>query len=178
VIKEYENKKGQIPFNIDFYIMSKTREIENLIPLCILCIFSNKKQRDFLDRYNNLLAFFDFKVGMEYKILYNNDVYNGWKTVFPNEINWEEIDTIKSTSDTQAEFESKLKELELPKLVDEWGKTILSKVLYPTNKKQKDSIHKLYDISEKDLTLSQKEEWENIGKNVFSWCCCFTNPVY
>ena len=178
MVKEYENRKGQSPFNIDFYIMSKTREIENLITQCILDIYSNKRQRDFLNRYNNLLAFFDFKVGMEYKILYNNDVYNGWKMVFPNDINWEQIDAIKATSGTQVEFENKLKELELPKLVEEWGKNILNKVLYPTTKKQKDSIHKLYDISEKDLTPSQKDEWENIGKDVFSWCCCFTNPVY
>ncbi len=176
VVKEYEDRDRQKPFNVDYYIMSKTREIENLIPLCILDIFSNKRQRDFLNRHNDNLAYFDFKVGMEYKILYDNDVYNGWKTVFPDIIRWEQIDELKANTESQAEFENRLREQELPKLIDEWGKNILSKVLYPPTKKQKEAIYKLYEIDEKDLTPRQKDEWDIIGRNVFSWCCCFTNP--
>lgn len=178
-IKEYENRKGQLPFNLDYYIMSQTREIENLIPNCILEIFSNnKEQKKFLKRFNNSLAFFDFKVGMEYKILFNDDVYNHWKTIFSDVIDWDTIDRYKASSANQAEFETKLEEHKLPKLVDGWGKSILNTVLNSDKKKYKDSKYRIYEIKEKELTSYQKDEWEIIGKNVFSWCCCFANPVY
>ena len=154
--------------------MSKVREIENLIPFNILEMFSNKKQKDFLEQHNNVLSFFDMKVGLEYRLLYNDAFYKGWKKAFPNEIKWAQIDYFKANSTSQKDFEEKTKDL--PKLVDEWGSTILKNVLRPTAKKQKDAKHKLFEIKEKDLTPSQKEEWDNIGKYVFSWCCCFTNP--
>lgn len=173
VVKEYERDYGQMPF-IDYYIMSKTREIENLIPICILNIFSNNKQKDFLKKYNNLLAFFDMKIGMDYKLLYYDKIRSGWKKVFPDIIDWEQIDNFKATSHNKDEFEEKVNAL--PKLVDEWGKTLLNKVLHPSVKKHIDAIHKLYDINESDLTPNQKEEWDEIGKLVFSWCCCFANP--
>lgn len=173
-IEEFEKNNGQKPFHIDYYVMSNVREIENLIPFCILKLFSNKKQKDFLEQHSNVLSFFDMKVGLEYRILYDNDVYKGWKKAFPNEINWAQINTFKANSTSQKDFEEKTKNLS--KLVDEWGSTILNNVLNPKAKKQKDAIYKLFEIKEKDLTPDQKEEWDNIGKYVFSWCCCFTNP--
>lgn len=173
-VKEYEKNNGQKPFHIGFYVMSKVREIENLIPFCILELFSNNTQKVFLEQHSNVLSFFDMKVGLEYKILYDNDVYKGWKKAFPNEVNWAQIDTFKANSTSQKDFEEKTKNLS--KLVDEWGSTILKKVLNPKVKKQKDAIYKLFEIKEKDLTPDQKEEWDNISKYVFSWCCCFKNP--
>lgn len=166
------------PFNVDYYIMSKTREIENLIPLCILEIFSNSKQKTFIKKYGNSLAFSDIKIGMEYKILYDKDVYDAWKKVFHTDVKWDQIDKLKADSKTNTDFEYKLKEQKMSKLIDGWGNNILNNVLFPSNQKQKEKIYKLYNIEEKDLTQYQKEEWENIGRNVFSWCCCFTNPVY
>ena len=173
-VKEYEDNNGQKPFHIDFYVMSKVREIENLIPFCILKLFSNKTQKNFLEQHSNVLSFFDMKDGLEYRILYDNNVYNGWKTAFPDEINWAQIDTFKANSTSQKNFEEKTKNLS--KLVDEWGDTILKNVLNPKTKKQKDAKYKLFEIKEKDLTPDQKEEWDNIGKYVFSWCCCFKSP--
>lgn len=176
VVDEFKKGKKYLP--IDVYIMSQVREIENLIPICILEIFSNSNQKSFLKKHKNNLAFFDFKLGMEYRILYNDDVYNGWKMVFPDIIDWKLIDTYKESSHNQTEFESKLKTQQLPKIVDEWGKSILKNVLNPKKKKQKDLIRKLYEIKETDLTPFQKDEWDSIGKIIFSWCCCFNKTVF
>lgn len=177
VVLSYKKKTNQLPFNVDYYIMSKTREIENLIPKCILDIFSNKSQREFLEKHNKSLAFFDFKLGMEYKMLYNNDVRRIWKIEFPDDIEWEQIDAFKAASKDQVDFEAKLKEQKLSIIFEGWGKNILNTVLNPVKKKHQDLIYKLYEINETELTQYQKYEWENIGKNVFSWCCCFRKTV-
>lgn len=165
---------NHMPFHINYYIMSRVREIENLIPLGIIALYSNKQQKQFLEEQKNCLAFFDMKVGMEYKILFNDEIYSWWRTMLPDEIDWNQIDRLKDSSSTQIEFEAKVKGIQ--KFVEGWGNSILKKILYPTTKKNRDSLYKLFEIKDGDLTENQKEEWNSIGKHVFSWCCCFTNP--
>ena len=64
----------------------------------------------------------------------------------------------------------------MPPLVDAWGKNILKSIFNPDTKIRKDNQYRLYEISEGQLTTNQKEEWDAIGRQVFSWCCRFTNP--
>lgn len=176
VFSDYINENEESPFHADFYIMSRVREIENLIPFCVLSLYSNKSQNSFITRYKNNLSFFDMKVGFEYRILYNREVYEGWKKVFINdEINWHQIDLFKSEAIDYDDFKNKVNGIQ-KQLVEEWGKNILKHILYPNTYKRKGKKYKMFEIKEKDLTQNQKEEWDAIGKQVFSWCCCFTSP--
>ena len=111
------------PFHADFYVMSKVREIENLIPFCVLDLYSNPSQKQFIARHQNHLSFFDMKVGLEYRILYDKDVYEGWKRVFPHEIDWHQIDIYKNEANDYDEFCDKVKKMDI--LVVAWGKNIL-----------------------------------------------------
>lgn len=165
---------GENPFHADFYVMSKVREIENLIPFCVLDLYSNPSQKQFIACHQSHLSFFDMKVGFEYRILYDKDVYEGWKREFPNEIDWHQIDICKNEANDYDEFCDKVKRINL--LVDAWGKNILKCILNPDTRIRKDNQYKLYEISEGQLTTNQKEEWDAIGRHVFSWCCRFTNP--
>lgn len=173
VFSEYVTNGG-IPFHADFYVMSKVREIENLIPFCVLDVYSNSSQKHFIACHQSHLSFFDMKVGLEYRILYDKNVYEGWKRVFPDEIDWHQIDLYKTVANDYGEFCDKVKRM--PPLVDGWGKGILKDILNPDTKKKKDNQYRLYEISEEQLTANQKEEWDTIGRHVFSWCCRFTNP--
>ncbi len=168
------NTNGDDPFHADFYVMSRVREIENLIPFCILDYYSNSSQKKFYNCHQNHLSFFDMKVGFEYRILYDKDVYEGWKKVFPSEIDWPLIDSYKADSNNYDEFCNKVKGMN--PLVVGWGNNILKNILNPDKKIRKDNQYRLYSISDGQLTTNQKEEWDTIGKQVFSWCCRFTNP--
>ena len=175
VFSDYLNGNAGSPFHADFYIMSKVREIENLIPFCILSLYSNNAQNDFITRYKNDLSYFDMKVGFEYRILFNSEVYEGWKRIFPDDvIDWQQIDVFKSEAIDYDDFKTKVNGMR--KLVDGWGKIILKQILYPDTHIKKENQYRLFEIKEKDLTSNQKEEWDAIGKQLFSWCCCFTNP--
>lgn len=175
VFSDYLNGNAGSPFHADFYIMSKVREIENLIPFCILSLYSNNAQNDFITRYKNDLSYFDMKVGFEYRILFNSEVYEGWKRIFPDDvIDWQQIDVFKSEAIDYDDFKTKVNGMR--KLVDGWGKIILKQILYPDTHIKKENQYRLFEIKEKDLTPNQKEEWDAIGKQLFSWCCCFTNP--
>lgn len=165
---------GGNPFHAGFYVMSKVREIENLIPFCVLDLYSNPSQKQFVACHQSHLSFFDMKVGLEYRILYDKDVYEGWKRVFPNEIDWHQIDIYKNEANDYDEFCDKVKRMDL--LVVAWGKNILKCILNPDTRIRKDNQYRLYGISEGQLTTNQKEEWDAIGRHVFSWCCRFTNP--
>lgn len=165
---------GGNPFHAGFYVMSKVREIENLIPFCVLDLYSNPSQKQFVACHQSHLSFFDMKVGLEYRILYDKDVYEGWKRVFPNEIDWHQIDIYKNEANDYDEFCDKVKRMDL--LVVAWGKNILKCILNPDTRIRKDNQYRLYGISEGQLTTNQKEEWDAIGRQVFSWCCRFTNP--
>lgn len=162
--------ENRTPFNLDFYIMSKVREIENLIPFCLLSKFSDRQHQVFLANYQNTnnLSFYDMKAGIDYKMLYGTH-YDEYKKKFPDLFQWEEIDDVKNNAKTIEEFNEEAKKI--CKINYNWSRTILKKII---DLAKEDS--ELYKIEESDLTPNQKEEWDEIGKLVFSWCCCFANP--
>ncbi|MBR4497139.1 MAG: hypothetical protein IKP08_00500 [Bacteroidales bacterium] len=167
-------KNEETDFHFDFYVMSKVREIENLIPFCVLEQY-DKSKKDFISQYKNHLSFYDMKIGLDYKILFDKEIYDEWKTVFKDKINWKKIDLYKKITHSREEFNEKIKELPAWNIC--WGKNLLKNVLNPKLKGNKnDKQYKLYDIKCGDLTNNQQYEWDEIGKRVISWCCCFANP--
>lgn len=169
VFKDFSN-----PFHSGYYIMNKTCEIENLIPICILKDHSNSSQNVFLNNYGNILSFFDIKAGLQYKILYDDDVCCEFMKIFPNNIDWNLIKTYKQQSRDFTEFSEKVGAI--PKVVEAWGKNILKDIMCIPQKGGKSKSYMIYNIKEEDLTYNQKVEWDNIGQLFFSWCCCFSNP--
>ena len=173
VFREKGNKETNL-FNSDFYIMSKVREIENLIPFSVLLFYSNKSQKSFINDNKDHLLFFDMKAGLEYRIFYDDLIFDSWKRLLPDLTDWNQIEKFKADANDFEDFCEKVKCL--PKKIDGWGSNILKKILYPEKILSKEKKHIIFNIKKGDLTADQKEEWDNIGKQVFSWCCCFTNP--
>lgn len=163
------------PINCTYYIMQNINEIENLIPLEILKHFSSPKQRSFFTMFPGALPWIDIKKGFDYRMLYNDNAVSEWKNVITT-IDWAKIATIKSLSSDEKEYIEKVEAAQLDEVVKPWGYNILYRVLYPDSKhKNKYDLRKI-DISK--LYHEQRLEWDEIGKLVFNWCCCFTGKVY
>ena len=60
-----------------------------------------------------------------------------------------------------------------------FGSDILALALNKSDKQKKklDSKKDLYSITKKDLNTFQHREWEAIGKEMFSWTCCFKGQI-
>lgn len=171
---QFVKEKG-IPSFCNYYIMQGTSEIENLIPICVLKVFSNAKQKAFLNKYSSALQWFDMKKGLDYRSLYRKEAYDEWKKVFPTEINWAVIDSVKKKCQDSDGYNEQIQNQGLPPVVEPWGSTILESVLHP-NKKNR-IRYSLKTISGSQLTPSQKKEWSAIGELIFNWCCCFTRSM-
>lgn len=148
VEKELRNK----PFNCGHYIMQNVMEVENLLPLSV--ILENKKlnvkniKRCILKDW----SFFDMKEGL----CTSNDpeFYKYWN----ENINDSCILNI---------FETACKNGSKECIIEGFGEKVLINFLKLMEKKT--TIFK-----DEDLSDNQKKEWENIGKHLISWCCCFS----
>lgn len=173
-LTNWENDNGEV-VKCSYYVMQNASEIENLIPLSVLRHFSNIQSWNFIFNHRNIVQWFDLKKGIEYKILFNDEAYNEWKAVLPNEILWSQIDDIRSNSSDAQDFKQKVLESDLPNVVNPWGGRILEKVLHPDRRHT--GKYNLYEIDLDCLLPEQKEEWLTIGAMVFSWCCCFSSKI-
>lgn len=173
---KYVTDKG-VPLACHYYIMNETNEVENLIPKDVLCVFSNSAQKSFIVNHPNALPWFDIKKGLEYSLLYDKaDAFNEWKTVFPNELDWVLLASIKSSSIDVNDFETKIDANGFKPIVQPWGSSILDNVLHPDRKHQIKFDLKKVDITK--LPQNQQNEWNEIGRLVFNWCCCFAKKIY
>lgn len=168
--------KNKKPITCKYYVMDNASEIENLIPHDVLSIFSTKEQRSFISSFPNALPWLDIKKGFDYCMLFEDGARKEWKQVFPTKIDWVKIDKIKSISKNMDEFKDNLITENIPELVQPWGKKILEDVLRPKTKKQ--NKYDLKKVELLKLPQFQRDEWLNIGRLIYSWCCCFVRTTY
>lgn len=173
--KKWNEERGMPVFS-DYYIMRNTSEIENLIPHSVLKHFSSLQQQSFITNHHEDLLWLDIKKGLEYKILYNVEAYDEWKTAIPNEVPWNDIDQIKMASADEKDYKQKVVEANLPVIINPWGGRILEKVLHPDSRHV--GKYNLFETDLTTLTTGQRAEWLTIGSLIFNWCCCFTNKIF
>ena len=160
----------------ELYIMEKVMEIENLIPKRIVAQYaSNKKSCDILEKD---FSFFDMKAGITIKGLYDDGVYNYWKTMLSSEgLDFTPRDEAKANSINKKEFERYVDEKGFDNnLKIGFGSDLLRIVTCDLERSMRNGYHTLKDemynsIVPEDLSDNQLYEWNNIGKLVYSWTC-------
>lgn len=165
--KYIQEKLIGTPFNCGMYYMNSVCEVENLIPWC--AIKSNPVFRNHtLIKYNGQLelSFYDLKDGVHVQYLYSDISYNYWDRVFPVSLRRIPFRTIKADRKryTKEKFKQKYGDRTI-------GEGFGTKLLPQSLKIMRDS-KKLY--TDEDLSSAQQKEWNLIGKEIFAWCCCFS----
>ncbi len=154
------------PFNCDLYYMKEVREIENLIPFKYICCNPNFKSHVVVtDKIGFNRSFFDMKDGVHYSSLFTDEGYNYWNSQLNHLVEaktFAEIN-IDRKSLSKEDYRSKYKG---KKLFDAFGGQVLAQSLEQMKEDR-------YLVTDADLTKEQQHEWENIGKVITSWCCCF-----
>lgn len=162
------------PFNCGLYVMSKVREIENLIPRKFVQKFGDNT--GFHDIFNYNPSFFDMKIGLCLSELYHNKVCKYWKDMFNEPTLFQERTSIRQQCQNKKDYDKAVKG-KAP-LKKGFGSNLLSLVagdidyekdLKKFNPKMQDD---LFHVVPSDLTTEQQEEWKNIGQLMFSWTCC------
>ncbi len=147
---EKELKKK--PLNCGHYIMQNVMEVENLLPLFVVLGNKELNGKTIEDRLLNDWSYFDMKKGL---YVSNEQKYNSY---------WNE--NINDSCILNI-FETACKNGSKECIIEGFGEKVLSNFLKLMEKKT--TIFK-----DEDLSDNQKKEWENIGKHLISWCCCFS----
>lgn len=144
-----------------FYPMSKVSEIENLIPKVIY------QEKGTTPRQNLVLdhdySFYDMKKGLCFKMLWYPSLYNYWKEVYSDDVDFSQLDSIRSQHTTYESYKIAVNER---KLLPGWSNDILKKVM-----DNPILVGKLGKIKQSDLSASQDFEWTKIGELMYNWTC-------
>lgn len=158
------------------YVFEKVMEVENLIPKKIVKEYASEKcSCNILDKD---FSFYDMKVGICLKGLYNDEVFHYWQPLMQEEgLNCSERDEAKSHSTSRISYERYIDDNNLNNEIKKgFGSDLLRVVTCFPDKKgvvkypalEEEMFNK---ITSNDLTQSQLIEWMNIGKHLFSWAC-------
>jgi len=150
--KSVEKELRKKPFNCGHYIMQNVMEIENLLPLSVILEDKELNVKNIKRCMLKDWSFFDMKKG-----LYNSkdpEFYKYW---------YENIDALCIQNTFKTDYKTGLEKC----IIEGLGENVFSNFLKLMEKKT--TI-----FEDKDLSDNQKKEWENIGKHLISWCCCFS----
>ena len=159
------------PFNCDAYVMDKVREIENLIPMRLVKAYGDHAGCLEIFSADKDPSYFDMKNGLLLKNLYDEQVYQYWKDMFPDDRErFEERDKQRKDCKSDKEYREKVKEAKPIKRG--FGGKLLANVLEAkrNSSKRKEKLT-LHQITDNDLNSYQQDEWYQIGKHMFSWTC-------
>ena len=159
------------PFNCSAYVMDKVREIENLIPMRLVKAYGDHAGCLEIFSADKDPSYFDMKNGLLLKNLYDEQVYQYWKDMFPDDRErFEKRDKQRKDYKSGTESREKVKEAEAIKRG--FGGKLLANVLEAerNSSKRKEKLT-LHQITDNDLNSYQQDEWYKIGKHMFSWTC-------
>lgn len=163
------------------YIMEKVMEVENLIPKRIVREYaSEKNDNDVLDRE---VSFYDMKIGLTLKGLYNDDVYRYQSRIF-SELDYTQRNEAKGNTTCRDEYEQYIDDNHFTNVLKKgFGSDLLKNVTCACNNKGEIRYPQLLDemknnINSEDLSAEQLEEWNHIGQLLFSWTCGLPTKYY
>ena len=172
VMSGFEKKRSPYIQFQKIYVLSQVREIENLIPLNTLSIVSGRSQKAFIATYAVDMSYYDIKDGLDYKCLHHSATYQYWEHILGTLPIWTQIKQCKREHRKYESFKDAVKDI--PVLDGRWGGSILKSIMCPSTKKEKEAYVSLKNTNFDALTENQKHEWEQIGRLIFSWCCCYS----
>ena len=147
-------------FNADYYIPVKVMEVENLIPYKIIQEINNEEAH--LKSFD--WSYFDLKNGLKLSILHDSNVRKYWKQNLENyegkTIDWDVVDKMIKDKDSDSST--------CGALIPGIGRKLLDSAL---------TSNQWQTIENSDLTDAQLEEWNIMGKLIFSWTCCSNKRV-
>jgi hypothetical protein len=158
------------------YIMEKVMEVENLIPKRIVQQYASNK--DSCDMLGKDFSYFDMKVGITLKGLYKDEVFSYWEPYMQKEgLDFSGRTEAKNNSTNRTSYERYIDDHGLPNTVKSgFGSDMLKNVTCTPDHDGKVRFpgvetEMCKNIKQEDLTTEQLAEWDNIGKQVFSWAC-------
>lgn len=159
-----DGNDGQYAFNCSYYVMDELRELENLIPIEVLKTMDNVRSNPLLQMTFDM-SYHDMKDGLLAKKVNVGDyqIYLDKLFSFDQAI-VDYIDFCVAYRQCCGDKEEYEKDCGRLKLVNGLGSNIMEQVL-------KNAQPALEHADFSKLSLSQKKEWENIGKKIFEWCC-------
>ncbi|MBQ6727134.1 MAG: hypothetical protein IJQ89_11245 [Bacteroidales bacterium] len=166
---------GQYPSDVcKHYVMENVMEVENLIPHRIVRKYASEKSDS--EVLNRNVAFYDMKIGLTLKGLYNDYVFHYLSEEF-SELDYSQRNEAKSYTRCRDDYEQYIDDHHLVNVLKKgFGSDLLKIVTCACDENGKIRYPELEDemknkIIQEDLTAEQQIEWENIGSLMFSWMC-------
>lgn len=159
---------GHYAYNCHYYVMEELRELENLIPLEVFRSMPNVRNSPLLGM-NIDYSYHDMKEGLLARTIAEGDYQNYLHNVYHAYPGI--IDNVDFCATFRKQFFPKNKDA-YEKYCGRWkfseglGSKIMDHVL-------SDATDELSKTDYLKLSKPQQNEWSNIGRTVFEWCCSF-----
>lgn len=163
------------PFHCDMYIMNQVMEVENLIPFGV--VKKAASNSGFSQVFEKDASFYDMKCGLTLNWLFDDKVYDYWsKQFYQGEIDFKQRNEAKNHSSNRKSYQSYIESKNFKKqLTPGFGFDLLQRCTneFDGNGQLLDAHIKndLMNVTPKDLTTFQLNEWLEIGRVLFSWTC-------
>lgn len=168
VVKMYSSRTCKL------HIMKEVMEVENLIPKRIVGKYATDKHG--ISILKSDFSYFDMKEGLTMKGLYNDDVYNYWKSSLTSDQK-DFRKEAKANTKTRKEYEQYIDDKKFNNvIINGFGSDLLKNVTcfrevtggIPFPELMDEMLNKIMPA---DLTSYQEKEWNEIGHLMFSWTC-------
>lgn len=168
---DVENKyreycKSDLASHVHMYDLKNVAEIENLIPENILRKEGPIKQDSSIDILAVDWSYYDVKQGLKVTSIDCAKTLNSLQTLYTMH-NFNDLNDLWEKKRNKEEFYKKAKDKGLETIIKtQWGSDILKRCedKYASN---------LNSVTSVELSRNQQKEWNSIGKEIYTWCCCF-----
>lgn len=159
------------------YEMNEVTEIENLIPQRVVRELYPLQSGE-IDVFSKDVSFYDMKCGLRLSMLVDNKDYDYWKGLFPErQTYFNQRAALKKANKKKEAFETAIKQNDC-QILPGFSANLLKRVLDAEPESmmniQQENIKAKVLLMKTDyshLSLAQRKEWENIGRELFSWSC-------
>lgn len=167
------------PFNCSLYVMDQVMEVENLIPYTVIKSFFSSN--GFVEIFSKDASFYDMKNGLTLNWLFDENVCDYWRNMlYDLDLDLSERDDARQHCKNRKEYQDYIDKKGYKKCLKKgFGCDLLKRCT--SNLDSKDDrikphiIDALFNVSFKDLTTYQQNEWLRIGRELFSWTCCISS---
>lgn len=173
----HRKNKSKKAYFADCYSMSLVSEIENLVPKKVVLKCSS--QIGYPEIFDKDPSYYDMKLGLLPAILYNDKSLKYWECVIDEQNLFDEVKSLRNQSPNKNSYDVSVQNI--PALKPGFGVDLLKRCI-EKNKNCKTGVvlndkFDLCRVVDGDLTNSQKKEWENIGRLIFSWTCAMKAKI-
>ena len=165
--KYREYRKSDLASHAKLYDLKNVAEIENLIPENILRKEGAITQDSSIDVLVVDWSYYDVKHGLKVTSIDCAKTLTHLQTLYPM-LNFDDLNDLWDKKKNKDEFYKKAKDKGIETIIKtRWGADILKRCedKYASN---------LNSVTSVELSQYQQEEWNSIGKEIYTWCCCLS----